>query len=185
MIFSFLDDIDNASNAQVCKLWSTVALDVIWKEPSNLHRLFSRLVPLVLAEGSGSGEYVRQFLNRKLSMIRTSNYVHEYDLHRYSNTYPQLMTGHGSTDTRRACASLCIPRKALSQTRIYTHLPNYILHMATYRSRAGSSTTLRTRAHEWTFSRTCTPSYGCLTPTTRAPEGELFKDTGLRSFQQA
>ncbi|KAF5312783.1 hypothetical protein D9619_003857 [Psilocybe cf. subviscida] len=48
MVFAFLDDIDNAFNAQVCKLWATVALDVIWKEPCNLHRLFSRLVPLVM-----------------------------------------------------------------------------------------------------------------------------------------
>ncbi|KAG6902354.1 hypothetical protein C0995_001151 [Termitomyces sp. Mi166 len=54
MVFQFLDDTSNASNARVSKHWSEIALDVMWKEVLNLHRLFSLLAPL---EKSGSGSY--------------------------------------------------------------------------------------------------------------------------------
>ncbi|GLB38865.1 hypothetical protein LshimejAT787_0600270 [Lyophyllum shimeji] len=46
MIFQFLDEASNASNARVCKQWSELALDTLWKEVSDLHRLFSLLSPL-------------------------------------------------------------------------------------------------------------------------------------------
>ncbi|KAJ7284598.1 hypothetical protein C8J57DRAFT_1119522 [Mycena rebaudengoi] len=43
MIFSFLDDPSNASNASVCKRWSEIALDTLWRGVDDLHRLFSIL----------------------------------------------------------------------------------------------------------------------------------------------
>ncbi|KAF8068091.1 hypothetical protein FPV67DRAFT_1669955 [Lyophyllum atratum] len=46
IIFRFLDDASNASNARVCKQWSELALDALWKEVSDLHRIFSLLSPL-------------------------------------------------------------------------------------------------------------------------------------------
>ncbi|KAJ7773058.1 hypothetical protein B0H16DRAFT_1363088 [Mycena metata] len=46
MIFAYLDDPSNASNASVCKQWSNVALDTLWRDLNDLHRLFSILKPL-------------------------------------------------------------------------------------------------------------------------------------------
>ncbi|KAJ7127121.1 hypothetical protein C8R44DRAFT_874200 [Mycena epipterygia] len=46
MIFGFLDDPSNAANASVCKRWSEIALDTLWREVDDLHRLFAILGPL-------------------------------------------------------------------------------------------------------------------------------------------
>ncbi|KAG6865690.1 hypothetical protein C0991_000304 [Blastosporella zonata] len=58
MVFQFLDDTSNASNARVSKQWSELALDVLWKEVSNLRRLFALLAPLEKTS-SGSYKFVR------------------------------------------------------------------------------------------------------------------------------
>ncbi|KAG6812043.1 hypothetical protein H0H92_004627 [Tricholoma furcatifolium] len=45
-ILQCLDNASNASNARVCKIWSEIALDIIWKEVVELHPLLSLLAPL-------------------------------------------------------------------------------------------------------------------------------------------
>lgn len=46
MVFGFLDNPSNASNASVCKRWSEIALDKLWRDVDDLHRLFGILGPL-------------------------------------------------------------------------------------------------------------------------------------------
>lgn len=46
LIFSFLDDESNARNAAVCKRWSELALNTIWRDVSDVRRLFSILAPM-------------------------------------------------------------------------------------------------------------------------------------------
>ncbi|KIJ12828.1 hypothetical protein PAXINDRAFT_82284 [Paxillus involutus ATCC 200175] len=46
IIFNFLDRKTNVTNALVCKQWSRIASDVIWKEVDNLIQLFSHLKPI-------------------------------------------------------------------------------------------------------------------------------------------
>lgn len=55
MVFKYLDLPSNASNARVCKKWSEMALDVLWRNVDDLPRLFSILVPLRLMNDN---EYV-------------------------------------------------------------------------------------------------------------------------------
>ncbi len=56
LIFNMLDRSSNAKMARVCKKWSSVALDVLWREVDDLHQLFSLLAPL---RKVGSIGYVR------------------------------------------------------------------------------------------------------------------------------
>lgn len=49
LIFSFLDDESNANNAAVCRRWSELALNILWREVKGVHRLFSLLAPMQLA----------------------------------------------------------------------------------------------------------------------------------------
>jgi hypothetical protein len=49
LIFSFLDDASNARNATVCKRWFDLALNIVWRNVTDLHRLFSLLAPMYLA----------------------------------------------------------------------------------------------------------------------------------------
>lgn len=57
LIFSYLDKQSNAANSCVNKQWSNIALDTIWGDVDDLHKLFSLLVPL--AEVRGLYAYVR------------------------------------------------------------------------------------------------------------------------------
>lgn len=60
MVFRFLDDGSNTSNARVCRQWSEIALDTLWREVNDLYRLFGLLAPLVQSsESSGHSDYVR------------------------------------------------------------------------------------------------------------------------------
>lgn len=45
-VFAFLDDAERASNARVCKGWSEVAFDLLWRKVDNLPRLFGLLAQL-------------------------------------------------------------------------------------------------------------------------------------------
>ena len=45
--FSFMNTNENAINARVCKQWSEVALDLIWREVINLPQLSDLLGPYV------------------------------------------------------------------------------------------------------------------------------------------
>ncbi|RDB16527.1 hypothetical protein Hypma_002894 [Hypsizygus marmoreus] len=53
MILRFLDDASNASNARVCKQWSEMALDILWHDVRDLHRLFGLLAPLQKTSDDG------------------------------------------------------------------------------------------------------------------------------------
>jgi hypothetical protein len=44
-ILSFLDRADTVANACVCKQWSEIALDLIWREVNSLPRLLALLRP--------------------------------------------------------------------------------------------------------------------------------------------
>lgn len=46
IIFNFLDKDTNATIACVCKRWSEIALDVVWKEVDDLISLFHLLKPI-------------------------------------------------------------------------------------------------------------------------------------------
>jgi hypothetical protein len=56
LVFNMLDRSSNAKMARVCKKWSSVALDMLWREVDDLHQLFSLLAPLRKTGGIG---YVR------------------------------------------------------------------------------------------------------------------------------
>ncbi|EMD36117.1 hypothetical protein CERSUDRAFT_156889 [Gelatoporia subvermispora B] len=45
LVFSQLDDRSLARVACVCRLWSDIALDILWREVDDLHRLISLLAP--------------------------------------------------------------------------------------------------------------------------------------------
>jgi hypothetical protein len=46
LIFLHLDRASNASNACVCKAWSQIALDTLWREVDDMPRLLSILSPM-------------------------------------------------------------------------------------------------------------------------------------------
>ena len=53
IIFSILDLPSNTVNARVCKQWSDIALDILWREIDDLYLLFRILAPLTkTVEGS-------------------------------------------------------------------------------------------------------------------------------------
>ncbi|KAL6298456.1 hypothetical protein BKA93DRAFT_744071 [Sparassis latifolia] len=47
LVFGFLDEESNRTNVCVCKRWSEIALDVLWREVSQLHRLLRLLSPFI------------------------------------------------------------------------------------------------------------------------------------------
>lgn len=61
-IFTFSSRRNNARNARVCKLWSEIALKMIWSTVVDLHALFSILAPLTV-DGSTGGHEVYVSLN--------------------------------------------------------------------------------------------------------------------------
>lgn len=46
LILTFLDQKGNINNALVCKRWSEISLDILWREVDDLPRLCSVLAPL-------------------------------------------------------------------------------------------------------------------------------------------
>lgn len=54
-IFRTMDNRSNLNNALVCRAWSEIALDTLWREVDDLHRLFNLLAPL---KKTSSGKYV-------------------------------------------------------------------------------------------------------------------------------
>lgn len=48
LVFSFLDDKSNANNAAVCRRWSQLALNILWRDVSDIRRAFSLLAPMKL-----------------------------------------------------------------------------------------------------------------------------------------
>ncbi|KAL4066636.1 hypothetical protein J3A83DRAFT_4097945 [Scleroderma citrinum] len=58
LIFGFLNKAHNVSNACVCKLWSEIALDTIWRDVDNMIHLFTILKPIRRARDTYGGDYV-------------------------------------------------------------------------------------------------------------------------------
>ncbi|KAF9449357.1 hypothetical protein P691DRAFT_667622 [Macrolepiota fuliginosa MF-IS2] len=54
-IFQVLDNCCNLNNALVCRAWSKIALDILWRKVDDLYQLFTLLAPL---EMTGCGDYV-------------------------------------------------------------------------------------------------------------------------------
>ncbi|PFH47527.1 hypothetical protein AMATHDRAFT_67573 [Amanita thiersii Skay4041] len=52
MVFNYLEPFSNAVNARVCKRWSEVALDTLWREVDDMHRLCTLLAPLYVGDDS-------------------------------------------------------------------------------------------------------------------------------------
>ena len=50
IIFSYLDRVASVTSACVCKRWSDVALDVVWREVDDLIQLFRLLKPICQQE---------------------------------------------------------------------------------------------------------------------------------------
>ncbi|KAI0668069.1 hypothetical protein C8Q78DRAFT_1048133 [Trametes maxima] len=62
LVFSFLCAKDNAVCARVCKGWSEVALDTLWREVDDLRRFFGLLAPVETAvDSTGTPEYYEHF----------------------------------------------------------------------------------------------------------------------------
>ncbi|KAF7312219.1 hypothetical protein MIND_00234900 [Mycena indigotica] len=57
LIFRYLDDKSNTSNALVCTQWSEVALNILWSNLSDLARLFRILRPLEKVAGDKDAVY--------------------------------------------------------------------------------------------------------------------------------
>lgn len=51
LIFDNLDPTSNANNVVVCKVWSEVARDKLWREVYNPRRLLSILAPISVFTG--------------------------------------------------------------------------------------------------------------------------------------
>jgi hypothetical protein len=45
LVFSFLEPESNARNAQVCKFWSEIVLDLLWHDVDQFGRLLNLLAP--------------------------------------------------------------------------------------------------------------------------------------------
>ena len=77
MVFRFLDDASNASNARVCRQWSEIALDTLWRDVDDLYRLFGLLAPLRKADDQEDGLLLRpddreDYVRRSISGRRTT-----------------------------------------------------------------------------------------------------------------
>jgi len=89
IIFGMLDQMSNAGNAQVCKRWSQIALDALWKDVHDLTRLFGILAPL---RKVGTSE---ELVSTLLSDIIADN----NSINRSSLSYLTPYTGNVSRDT--------------------------------------------------------------------------------------
>ncbi|KAF4622564.1 hypothetical protein D9613_009615 [Agrocybe pediades] len=72
IIFNHLDLPSNAANARVCRLWSDISLDVLWKEVTKLKRLLQILAPLDVDE---TGELKFQRLPESADWRRFEKYA--------------------------------------------------------------------------------------------------------------
>ncbi|KIK96983.1 hypothetical protein PAXRUDRAFT_137252 [Paxillus rubicundulus Ve08.2h10] len=76
IIFRFLDKKTNVTNALVCKQWSQIALDVVWKEVDDLVQLFSLLKPIREAERQGERmQYVFEATPEANDWLRFERYA--------------------------------------------------------------------------------------------------------------
>ena len=72
LIFSFLDAETNAVNALVCRKWSELALNNVWRDVSEIRRLFSLLAPMRNAPLS---RYDRTYRDEYVSVCRLFSFV--------------------------------------------------------------------------------------------------------------
>ncbi|KAI0350798.1 hypothetical protein OH77DRAFT_1488555 [Trametes cingulata] len=60
LVFSFLEAKDHARCVCVCKIWSEVALDTLWRDVDDLRRLFSVLAPIEPGEAPGLPDHFQR-----------------------------------------------------------------------------------------------------------------------------
>lgn len=58
MVFAVSDPRSNTVNARVCKQWSDIALDILWREIDELDILFEILAPFKMVEASYVSTYL-------------------------------------------------------------------------------------------------------------------------------
>ncbi|KAF5362063.1 hypothetical protein D9756_002838 [Leucocoprinus leucothites] len=142
-IFKSLDNNSNLTNALVCRSWSEVALDALWRHVDDLHRLFNLLAPLRVKEGDlKQVEFSR--LPESSDWKRFQKYSKrvrelEYDESRHSPTLCQsVFDDIGRTRTSfailpsvhtinwRAPLLLCVMFMYTNVKRFSIHLPDMI-----------------------------------------------------------
>lgn len=68
-IFRMMDNRCNLNNALVSRAWSEIALDTLWRQVDDLHRLFNLLAPLRKAS---SGKYVCIYRHQSVQVSLTA-----------------------------------------------------------------------------------------------------------------
>ncbi|THH29010.1 hypothetical protein EUX98_g5183 [Antrodiella citrinella] len=114
LILSFLDDASNASNARVCKKWSDIALNLLWREVPDIQPLFEILSPLEQVPGRRSLAEVGYLFTRKLGVSDWER------LSRYSRRVRALVHG---PDWPKPVSTLAFDEVARSRPTLHI-LPN-------------------------------------------------------------
>ena len=108
MIFSFLPLPSNAVNARVCKRWSEIALDLLWRDVDDINRLFGTLAPL---RKSARNEYVSEYFYLFIDWSQISA-IQEFDrlpeagdwrrFEKYGSRIRRLVYKSGSTPMKQS-----------------------------------------------------------------------------------
>lgn len=85
LIFSFVDERSNTANALVCKKWFDQALNLVWRDVSDLSRLFKILSPLTPEDGKGGGpfSFEQQWVSYSILLL-TSGHDHSSQVFSHS-----------------------------------------------------------------------------------------------------
>ena len=110
LIFSFLDGDSVKSSVTVCKRWSDLALNTLWREVSNPRHLFALLAPMVNPQGSPLCDWVGvqaqqmdNILDNILIVLRSLQ------------ERPVSKTGFALLRTLAVCAHFALMKGTLSQ----------------------------------------------------------------------
>ncbi|KXN83439.1 hypothetical protein AN958_01453 [Leucoagaricus sp. SymC.cos] len=141
-IFRSLENHDNLNNALVCRSWSEVALDALWRHVDDLHRLFGLLAPLVVGKETKKWEFSRlpdssdwKRFQKYTKRVREFSYnedAYEVEIHqsvfddvaRTRTTLSILPNVH--TLTWRAYPPLCVMFMHSNVRRFAIHLPELV-----------------------------------------------------------
>ncbi|KAF9441510.1 hypothetical protein P691DRAFT_779783, partial [Macrolepiota fuliginosa MF-IS2] len=140
-IFRMMDNHCNLTNSLVCRAWSEIALDTLWRQVDDLHRLFNLLAPLRKAS-SGKYEFSRlpesndwlhfQRYSKRVRVLlydenesdRMLNQTVFDDIARTRVTLSVLPNMH--TLSWRATIPLCVMFMHSNVKRFIVHLPEII-----------------------------------------------------------
>ncbi|KAF8835220.1 hypothetical protein BDN67DRAFT_959378 [Paxillus ammoniavirescens] len=107
IVFNFLDRKTNVTNALVCKQWSQIALDVVWKEVDDLIQLFSLLKPIREAERHGERmQYVFEAMPEANDWLRFERYASRVRCLRFHWSKYRVDINHLLDDVARTRTSL-------------------------------------------------------------------------------